>query len=123
MAGKTATTSGDHVTIPRAEYERLLAKAGELPALPEADAQGNLPARRAIAVSLARDLIRDRLALGLTQGELARLARVRPETVRRLERGEHVPDVATVEKIERALARAGAKTATTAKPSGRKKVR
>jgi DNA-binding XRE family transcriptional regulator len=122
MAGKRIS-SGDYVTIPRAEYERLLVQAGELPPFPEPDAQGNLPARLAIAVALARDLIRHRKSLGLTQDDLARLARVRPETVRRLEQGEHVPSVAVVEKLERALARAEAGTTQAERHPGKKKAR
>ena len=121
MAQKHKSASEDYVSIPRSEYERLLARAGEVPPLPEPDAQGNLPARQAIAVSLARDLIRHRRSLGLTQNELAQLAGVRPATVQRLEQAEHIPNVAAVAKIERALARAH--TAKSGKNARRKKVR
>jgi transcriptional regulator with XRE-family HTH domain len=79
-----------------------------VPALPEPDAKGNYPARATIAVLLAQDLIRHRLALGLSQGELARRAGVRPETINRLEQGKRAPNVTTVDKIERALLQAEA---------------
>ena len=74
-----------------------------LPALPNADQDGNLPALAYIQGSIARDLLRERTALGLTQQQLAKLAGVREETLSRLESGKHSPTVRTVEKIERAL--------------------
>jgi transcriptional regulator with XRE-family HTH domain len=54
-------------------------------------------------VSLARKIIEDRKAAGLSQQKLARLAGVRQETISRLESGKHSPTVRTVEKIDRAL--------------------
>ncbi|MCE9553116.1 MAG: helix-turn-helix domain-containing protein [Planctomycetes bacterium] len=51
-------------------------------------------------------MIRQRKAAGLTQEELARRAGVRQETICRLESGKHSPTVRTVQRIERALARA-----------------
>jgi DNA-binding XRE family transcriptional regulator len=77
-----------------------------LPPYPPADAQGTLPAVEAINVSIARKLMTQRLAAGLTQEELARLAGVRQETICRLESGKHSPTVRTVERIEKALQRA-----------------
>jgi predicted transcriptional regulator len=55
---------------------------------------------------LARKLVRRRRVLGLTQAGLAKLARVRVETISRLENGRHSPNVATVDKIVHALDRA-----------------
>jgi transcriptional regulator with XRE-family HTH domain len=52
---------------------------------------------------LARKLIRARRALGWSHAELARRAGVRVETLNRLEHGRHSPNVATVDKIDRAL--------------------
>jgi predicted transcriptional regulator len=83
----------------------LFADKGE-PALPLPDAQGNYPAVEAARVLLARKLVRRRRVLGLTQAGLAKLARVRVETISRLENGRHSPNVATVDKIVRALDRA-----------------
>jgi predicted transcriptional regulator len=54
-------------------------------------------------VSIARDIIKERRALGLSQERLAQLAGLRQETLSRLESGKHSPTVRTVEKIERAL--------------------
>lgn len=101
------------VLVPAAEYERLRrgsprakAHGSGMPPLPPADADGARPAADFLAVSIARDVIRERQALGLSQAQLARLAGVRQETVCRLETGKHSPVARTVEKIERALATA-----------------
>lgn len=80
-----------------------------LPALPKPDANGRFPAIEYTRVSLARSLIRERAALGLTQQQLAKLAGIRNETLCRLESGKHSPTVRTVEKIERALQKAAKK--------------
>jgi DNA-binding XRE family transcriptional regulator len=97
-----------YVILPRADYEKLttLAKAADLPPLPNATANGNFPAVEYARASLARKIIRQRVAAGLTQRELARRAGVRPETLCRIETGKHTPSVPTVDKINRALQRA-----------------
>lgn len=56
---------------------------------------------------LARDLIERRKRAGLTQSQLAELAKVRTETINRLETGRHAPNVRTVDKIDAALIAAG----------------
>ena len=92
------------VVLEEREYRRLKQKADEWePLLPEPDADGSYPALEALRVSLARDIIRHRRRLGLTQVDLARRAGIRPETLNRIEQGRHSPSVSTVEKIERAL--------------------
>ncbi len=93
------------VILPEAEYQSLIGDHTE-PALPSPDANGNYPAVEAARVVLARKLIRRRRTLGLTQADLAKLARVRVETISRLENGKNSPNVATVDKIVRALDRA-----------------
>ena len=77
----------------------------ELPPLPAADAKGNRPALEYIRASIARDIIQERRALGLSQERLAKFAGIRQETLSRLESGKHSPTVRTVEKVERALQR------------------
>jgi DNA-binding XRE family transcriptional regulator len=96
-----------YVVLPRDEYDQLttLTKAGELPPLPQADAQGNYPAVEYARASLARKIIRDRVAAGLSQKELAKLADIRVETLCRIETGRHLPSVPTIEKIDRVLKR------------------
>ena len=75
-----------------------------LPARPCADARGNVPARAAIDVSIARDLVNDRIRRGWTQTELARRSGVRLETIGRIEAGKHIPRQETLLKLDRALA-------------------
>ena len=97
------------VMVEEAEWNRLerLATQAEppLPRLPPADAKGNRPALDYIRASIARDIIRERRALRLSQQRLAELAGLRQETLSRLESGKHSPTVRTVEKIDRALKR------------------
>lgn len=105
-AVQTVTLAGERfVILPEAEYLRLLGEDAE-PRLPAPDAQGRYPGVEAARVVLARKLIRARRALGWSQAELARRAGVRVETLNRLEHGTHSPNVATVDKLSRAL-RAG----------------
>ncbi len=78
----------------------------DLTPLPQADSHGNYPAVPYARASLARKIIRRRLAAGLSQADLARRARIRTETLSRIETGKTSPDVSTVEKISRALDRA-----------------
>ena len=73
------------------------------PPMPEPDAAGNYPVLEAMAVALARDILRARRKLGLSQAELARRAGIRPETLNRIEQGKHKPSVPTIDKIDRAL--------------------
>jgi transcriptional regulator with XRE-family HTH domain len=75
--------------------------------LPPADADGFYPATETLRVILARQLIQRRQAVGWTQAELAARAGVRQETISRLETGKHAPNVATVDKLDRALRAAG----------------
>jgi DNA-binding XRE family transcriptional regulator len=106
MAAQTVSLGGRKFVIEeKAEYDRLwhLASADAEPVLPEADEEGNLPAAAFARASLARKIIRQRRAAGLSQVELARRARIRPETLNRIERGKVTPAVRTVERIARVL--------------------
>jgi predicted transcriptional regulator len=76
--------------------------------MPLPDADGNYPAAESLRVILAQQIIRRRESLGWTQKELAARARVRQETVSRVETGKHAPTVTTVDKLDRALKEAGA---------------
>lgn len=97
-----------YVILPRAEYDKLttLAKAADMPPLPKPDAKGNYPAVEYARASLARKIIRERVAAGLSQRELAKRAGVRAETLCRIETGKHIPTVPTIERIDQALKRA-----------------
>ena len=99
--GKQATVqvAGKRLVIlEQSEYERLCRLAGravieddDLPPLPEPDDRGRVPAIEFTRISLARDIIRDRKAAGLSQGALADLAGMRQETVSRIESGSTLP--------------------------------
>ena len=109
MAAQTILLEGKpYVVLPRDEYDRLttLAKAAELPPLPQADAQGNYPAVAYSRASLARKIIRDRVAVGLSQRDLALRAGVLVETLCRIETGKHIPSVPTIDKLDRTLKQA-----------------
>ena len=104
------------VVLEEVEYERLVKHADAWePPLPAVDAEGNFPAGEAMAVVQARDILRSRRRLGLTQAELARRAGIRPETLHRIEQAKNKPNVATIEKIDRALRQAARR-----QPSARK---
>jgi DNA-binding XRE family transcriptional regulator len=100
------------VMLPEGEYDRLLQKADEWePLLPTPNGRGNYPALETLDVLLARDILRHRRRLGLSQAELARCAGIRPETLNRIEQGKRSPSVRTVDKIDRALRAAEKKSA------------
>jgi DNA-binding XRE family transcriptional regulator len=102
---QTITLAGQRfVIVPELEFSRLSQENKELP-LPRRDVRGNYPAAEALQVSIAQSILRGRRSAGLTQVELAKLAGIRPETLNRIENGKHAPSVATVEKIERAMAK------------------
>ena len=111
--GRRVVMRGDTVTIPRSEYDRLLAKAGEssaLPPLPQPDASGNFPAVEFMRAAIARTLIQRRQGAGLSQTELAERAGVRQETISRIESGKHTATERVMQKIERALDAAAMKS-------------
>jgi ribosome-binding protein aMBF1 (putative translation factor) len=96
------------VLLEETEYERLCREAGRevpddvaLPAFPKPDASGRFPAPEYTRVQFARNLIRERKALGLSQQALAG---VREETLSRLESGKHTISGKTAAKLEKALA-------------------
>jgi len=98
------------VVLEESDYERLCQSAGEvvldddqLPPLPVPDAKGRFPAIEYARASLARNLIRDRKSVGLTQQRLADLSGLRQETIARLETGKHSASPKTVDAIEKAL--------------------
>lgn len=98
----------EYVILARDEYDRLagLARVAELPALPGTDEEGNYPAVEYARASIARDVVRERAKLGLSQRELARQAGVRVETLCRIETGKHTASTATLTKLDRALKQA-----------------
>jgi len=104
-AAKRITVNGQRmVMLPEGEYNLLLQKADEWePPMPTPNQRGNYPALETLDVLLARDILRHRRRLVLSQAELARRAGIRPETLNRIEQGKRSPSVRTVDKIDRAL--------------------
>ena len=95
-----------YVLVAETQYQRLLDSVdGHLPPLPPADANGYRPALPFIDASIARDVIRERRAAGLSQQQLADAAGLRQETLSRIESGKHSPTVRTLKKIEAAIKR------------------
>lgn len=107
---KTITLQkGTYVLLPKEEYQNLVARANgvQLPAYPAPDGQGDRPAVAFGLASIAREIITRRLSAGWTQEELAKRARIRPETISRLESGKHLPQRGTVTRIDAVLTKAG----------------
>jgi|SRR5581483_11664761 len=97
------------VLIPESEYRRLTRRTTPaIPSMPPLSSDGTYPAAQAMRALMARKIIAARKAVGLTQAELARRAGIRVETLNRLEKGRHTPDLATMNKINKALDMAGA---------------
>src|SRR6266849_5661066 len=101
-----------YAIIPEAEYMGFVRDVAALPPLLIGRADGTVDALAYSRASIARDIIRDRNRLGLSQAELARRAGIRPETLNRIEKGKRSPSVRTVDKIERALRKAEEEDAT-----------
>jgi DNA-binding XRE family transcriptional regulator len=112
LTSRRVTVKGKRmVMLDEATYEALLRKADLWePDLPTPDADGNYPALEVVAVLQARDILRARRKLGLSQVELARRAGIRPETLNRIEQGKNKPSIPTIAKIDRALRQADGET-------------
>jgi ribosome-binding protein aMBF1 (putative translation factor) len=93
------------VLVPEREYHKMTAARAALPDFPTANAGGNFPALQTSRVSIAREVIRRREAVGLSQKALATAAGIRVETLNRIEKAKVTADTATIAKIDRALRR------------------
>src|SRR5438046_4123105 len=101
--------SKKYVLVPVHEYRKLTSRRSTTAAaLPPRNARGNYPALAAAEATIARSIVKRRMAVGLTQRALAEQAGIRVETLNRAERGIVTPDVRTLQRIERALGRAEA---------------
>jgi DNA-binding XRE family transcriptional regulator len=97
------------VLIPETEYRRLTRRpVAAVPRMLALSPDGTYPAAAAMRAMMARKIIAARKAVGLSQAALARLAGIRVETLNRLEKGKHTPDLETMAKINKALDDTGA---------------
>src|SRR5687767_13900694 len=72
---QTITRKGrKFVLVPAEQWERLASGGVAMPPVPDADAAGNRPAVAFTRAVIARRIIRDRTAAGLSQAQLARRA-------------------------------------------------
>ena len=99
------------VVVEESYFRRLRRLSGEraepeLPLFPRPDDEGRVDAIEYARASMARDMIRERKSLGLSQDRLAKLAGIRQETLSRIETGKHTPTVRVVTKIDKALLKA-----------------
>src|SRR5579862_264102 len=92
--------SRKYVLVPLAEYRKMMKGGQKMPALPTKNARGNYPALAAAEATIARSIVKRRVAAGLTQRALAEFAGIRVETLNRAERGIVTPDVRTLQRIE-----------------------
>jgi len=89
-----------YVILRESVFQQLCEQAGVLSGeTAEDDAGAFSPALGLDRTSLAEKLTRRRVAVGLSQAELARQAGIRAETLNRIERGRTTPDFATVRKL------------------------
>lgn len=106
MTVATITRKGrKFVLVPIEEYERMSGQ--DLPPFPPVDSDGTSNAIDFARASIARSLIADRRAAGLSQQQLAKLARVRQETISRIESGKQTATVRVIDKLDKAIQRAG----------------
>lgn len=107
MSYGTMTLEGKrYVLVPEAEFDRLVG-APPVPDRPAADANGRRPAVATAEAAIARNLVRDREAVGFTREQLAAAAGIRVEILARAEGGVKVPSLRTLTRIEAALIEAG----------------
>lgn len=107
MSHATLNMNGQtFVLVPEAEYRSMSAARDTMPEYPAADEKGNFPAVQTGRVSIAREVIRRRQRVGLSQKALAAAAGIRVETLNRIEKAKVTADTATIGKIDRALRRA-----------------
>jgi ribosome-binding protein aMBF1 (putative translation factor) len=110
MVAQTFEIAGKRLVIlEESDYLRLRSRGSsavptrDLPALPARNRSGRRPAAAYILASIAREIVADRKAAGLTQQDLAARAGIRQETLSRIESGKHTPTLKTLKKIDRAL--------------------
>jgi ribosome-binding protein aMBF1 (putative translation factor) len=103
MDYETTTRKGKRfVLVPEDDFKRL---AADLVPLPPAAADGTRDALAFARASIANSIITGRKALGWTQSELSRQAKVPLTTLNLIENAKRTADQSTIERIERAIRR------------------
>jgi DNA-binding XRE family transcriptional regulator len=92
-----------YVVVRESIFDHLCRRAGATSSVPPAADAASGAGVELDRARLAEKLVRRRLAVGLSQAELARRAAVRPETLNRIERGHTTPDFATIRKLVLAM--------------------
>jgi ribosome-binding protein aMBF1 (putative translation factor) len=110
-----------YVLVPREAWEKLARGDVQMPELPPADEDGNRDAIAFARASIARTLIRDRVAAGLSQTELARHAGIARESLNRIEKAKVTPDEKTVARLEGAIKKAMTRRPVRHVPASRRK--
>jgi ribosome-binding protein aMBF1 (putative translation factor) len=90
----------------RTELTPTAAETVDVSLPPARKKSGRRPAAAYILASIAREIVADLAAAGLTQQALAKRAGIRQETLSRIESGKHTPTLKTLKKIDRALGKA-----------------
>lgn len=96
------------VLVPEDEYRRFRRGPASparvmLPPLPPRAADGTRDAVDFTRAAIARGMIRDRVARGLSQRELARRAGVPHATLARIETGKYTPPADAIRKLDAAI--------------------
>jgi DNA-binding XRE family transcriptional regulator len=97
-------------TVTRRGRKFVLVPLEEFAALPPVDSDGTSNAIDFARASIARRLVADRHAAGLSQQRLGKLAHVRQETISRIESGKQTATMQVINKLDKAIRRAGGKT-------------
>jgi ribosome-binding protein aMBF1 (putative translation factor) len=102
MSIRTITRNGRRfVEMPLEEYKHW--KSTLLPPIPPVDSDGTTNAIDFARASIARRLMTERHKAGLSQQQLSRLARVRQETISRIESGKQTATVRIIDKLDKAI--------------------
>lgn len=103
---KTVEKNGKtYALVPLDAWQKLATGQVMMPELPRSDADGNVDAIAYARASIARTIIRDRVAAGLSQAQLAERAGITRQVLNRIEHARVMPDASTVAKIDKAIQR------------------
>jgi len=110
MVARTVEIAGKRLVIlEESDYLRLRSSGDPAlheqgpPPLPARNRSGRRPAAAYILASIAREIVADRKAAGLTQQQLAKQAGIRQETLSRIESGKQTPTARTLKRIDGAF--------------------